>query len=116
MNLLLTAITFSLAITGLYVSFQWPGMVFRPIKEHLDTILPRTLAKPLYDCPICMSSFWTLVFGSVACGTDLFPLQALSSVSSFCRNIGLLLVLIPAVAGINTFLCIALDKLTDYGC
>ena len=116
MNLIPTALTFSLAILGLYVSFQWPGMILRPVKEHLDTILPATLTKPLYNCPICMSSFWTLIFGTVVCVFDLWPVQPLSLTSTFWQNIGLILILIPAVAGINTFLCIALNKLTDYGC
>ena len=116
MNLLLTALCFSLAIIGLYVSFQWPGMILRPVKEHLDALLPRALAKPLYDCPICMSSCWTIIFGTIACTCDLLPLPALSPSSTWHANFALLLLLIPAVAGINTFLCIALDKLTDYGC
>ena len=116
MNLLLTAITFSLAIIGIYVSFQWPGMIFRPLKERLDTLLPHTLTKPLYNCPICMSSFWTLIFCSLACMFDLLPIDALSSSHPFAQNIALLLLLIPLVAGICTFLCSALDHLTDYGC
>jgi hypothetical protein len=116
MNLILTALTFSLAIIGLYVSFQWPGMLLRPVKERLDIILPLTLTKPLYNCPICMSSFWTITLGTLACTFDLLPISALSSASTFYQNIALLILLIPAVAGINTFLCIALDRLTDYGC
>ena len=116
MNLLLISLSFSLAIIGLYVSFQWPGMVLRPVKERLDTMLPPMLTKPLYNCPICMSSFWTLVFCSIACVFDILPIHALSPAGSFWSGIGLLLLLIPLTAGICTFLCIALDKLTDYGC
>jgi hypothetical protein len=116
MNLLLTALTISLAIIGLYVSFQWPGMILRPVKEKLDTLLPHPLTKPLYNCPICMSSFWTIAFCCIACWFDLMPHSAVSATSTFRQNIGLLFFLIPIVAGINTFLCISLDKLTDYGC
>ncbi len=91
-------------------------MIFRPVKERLDLLLPHTLTKPLYNCPICMSSFWTLTLGSLCCVYDLMPVPALQHTASLWQSLALLIVLIPAVAGINTFLCVALDKWSDYGC
>ncbi|MBS1595749.1 MAG: hypothetical protein JST90_15650 [Bacteroidetes bacterium] len=116
MNLIEIPFLFSLAILGIYVSFQWPGMIFRPVKEKLDTLLPYMLTKPLYNCPICMSSIWTLTLGSLCCVCHLMPVPAMTGQATWWQSLGLLLLLIPAVAGINTFLCVALDRWSDYGC
>ena len=115
-NLIEIPFLFSLAILGIYVSFQWPGMIFRPVKEKLDTLLPYTLTKPLYNCPICMSSLWTLTLGTLCCVSDLMPAPVLCHTVTFWQSLALLVLLIPVVAGINTFLCVALDKMSDYGC
>lgn len=115
-NLIEIPFLFSLAILGIYVSFQWPGMIFRPVKEKLDTLLPYMLTKPLYNCPVCMSSFWTLTLGSLCSAGDLMPVPAMWHGAGAWQSAALLVLLIPVVAGINTFLCIALDKMSDYGC
>ncbi|MBS1686937.1 MAG: hypothetical protein JSS76_19525 [Bacteroidetes bacterium] len=116
MNLIEIPFLFSLAILGIYVSFQWPGMIFRAVKEKLDTLLPYTLTKPLYNCPICMSSFWTLTLGTLCCVADLMPVPALCHAGTFWQSFALLILLIPAVAGICTFLCVLLDRVSEYGC
>lgn len=37
------------------------GQVLGFIKKYGDKHLPLWIRKPLYDCPTCMGSFWTLV-------------------------------------------------------
>lgn len=115
-NLIEIPLLFSLAILGIYVSFQWPGMILRPVKEKLDTLLPYTLTKPLYNCPICMSSFWTLTLGSLCCVCGFMPVSVLPHGAALWQYAAVLVLLIPVVAGINTFLCVALDRMSDYGC
>jgi hypothetical protein len=31
------------------------------VKKYGDVILPLWLRKPLYDCPMCMASFWSIM-------------------------------------------------------
>ena len=100
--MLLTALSLSLAITGLYVAFQWYGMILRPVKNLLDSHLPPALTMPLYNCPICMASVYTSLYYIAEGHTTL-------SVFDGCW-------LLLMVAGINVFICILLNKTTDHGC
>ena len=56
------------------------------IKYYADQYLTEWLRKPLYDCPCCMASFWSIV-------TSLY----------FGFSIELLII-IPAVSGLN-YIC-----------
>ena len=102
MYILPTALALSLAITGVYVAFQWQGMLLRPVKDYLDRLLPQQFTKPLYNCPICMASVYTLLYYIGAGHSSL-------SLFECCW-------LLLTVAGINVFICITLNKTTDYGC
>ena len=75
---------FSLSITGLYAAMQ-EGMILAFIPRILSR-LPRNLRKPVFECMICMSGFWSIVLW-FATG------NALSWQLIFT---------IPAVAGLNT--------------
>jgi hypothetical protein len=99
---LLTALALATAIMGAYSAFQGQGMLLRPLKDTLDQHLPIWLRKPIYDCPVCMSSIWTILYYLTIGIHDL----------TIAQTAWLLLM----VAGINTWCCIALEKLTDYGC
>jgi hypothetical protein len=104
---LLTAITLSLAIMGLWICFNWQGMIFEPLAYHIEELcyryrLPHYLLKPLWSCPTCMSSFWGLIF-YIACGHSWL-------------TIAQMIVVLPITAFINTLFCIALDKISDEGC
>ena len=50
----------SLIIVAIHACF-WPGMIFNCIRKRL-TKLPDVIKKPLYDCMICMSSIWGIVY------------------------------------------------------
>jgi len=55
------------------------------IKWHGDQLLPYWITKPLYNCPACMGSFWSIV----TCA--YFGLDVLTDI----------LFIIPAVSGLN---------------
>ena len=74
MELLLFCLTVSLACTAIHVAVTWDGMALKFIKRgywwvwnYIDPC-KRTgpisvfIAKPLFDCLICMASFWTVFF------------------------------------------------------
>ena len=69
------AITISLQITALYILFQ-QGSLFGPAKvffantfdKYLGKRNSLMLQKPLWECMVCMSSFWTIV---ISCSIDL---------------------------------------------
>jgi len=61
LDLLLFSFCCSLACTAIHVSVTWEGMVLNWTVPHLDYFF-RWLRKPIYECLICMSSFWTVFF------------------------------------------------------
>jgi hypothetical protein len=100
---------------GLHVAACWPGMIIYELRQVIAAKLypagvknlsPLTQAmwqwikKPLCECPVCMASFWSLIYWITLIRT----------------NYAQLILVIPAVAGINLLLCIVLQKYTDYGC
>lgn len=92
---------------GLWISFNWQGMIFEPIAYRLEEFcyrhrIPHQLLKPLWSCPTCMSSFWGLIY-YIAYGH-----RYLSVVQ--------MLIVVPVTAFINTLCCILLSKTTDEGC
>ena len=106
-SILITSFTLSLGIMGLWICFNWQGMIFEPIAYSVEELcytygLPHYLLKPLWSCPTCMSSFWGLVFYLVL-GHRYLSLTEM-------------LVAVPITAFINTLFCILLNKTTDEGC
>jgi len=61
----------ALFIVGISISLQ-DGMIFGFVRRSLDKfMIPDLIAKPLYDCAICMSSVWSvtvyyLIYGSLS--------------------------------------------------
>ena len=68
--LILTAITISLASIGIYAA-TWRGMIFHKPAKYVKGLIPKLICKPLFCCPICMSSVWTLVYFAVFGFPDL---------------------------------------------
>jgi hypothetical protein len=78
-TLLPIALAISLSLTGIYAA-AWRGMILhgpvtrlknniiRPIcrfilhEEKRSARMAKLICKPLYECLICMSGFWTIVF------------------------------------------------------
>lgn len=60
--LITTAIIISLITIAIHICFTWKGMIFYTIGKWLQLRLHKYIKKPLFDCPMCMSSFWTIVF------------------------------------------------------
>ena len=90
----------SMAITAIHIAIVWDGMILHFIDNAYTRALPTWLKKPLYDCMICMASVYTTVFW-LAAG----------------RPVGWLLLFgILTVAGLNTLVCVVLDRLSDMGC
>lgn len=66
--MILIALKISLIITAIY-SVTREGMIAHPIRTRIKTFLDKKIGqqvseiitKPLFECLVCMSSFWTLV-------------------------------------------------------
>lgn len=90
----------SLSILAIYVCINWPGMIFNRALPYLEEYTPAFIKKPLYECLICMSSIW---------GGSIYLI--------YFKSLHLDIVwAVLIIAGINTLLCLLLEKLTDYGC
>ena len=92
---------------GLWICFNWQGMIFEPLAYRLEEFcyrhrIPHQVLKPLWSCPTCMSSFWGLIY-YVAYGHSY-----LSAVQ--------MLIIVPVTAFIDTLFCILLSKTTEEGC
>lgn len=47
------------------------------VKKYGDRFLPEFIRKPLYDCPMCMASVWSIVsacYFGLDYFTDIFPI------------------------------------------
>ena len=105
--MLTSVFTLSLAIMGLWICFNWRGMIFEPLAYHIEGwcythSIPHWILKPLWACPTCMSSLWGAVYYIIYGQYDLSPAQ--------------MLIVIPASAFINTLCCVLLSRTTDEGC
>jgi hypothetical protein len=106
-SLLLTSLTLSLAIMGLWICFNWQGMIFEPVAYRIEQLcythsIPHWILKPLWACPTCMSSFWGSVY-YIAYGHSYLSLIEM-------------LIILPITAFIDTLFCILLNKISDEGC
>jgi hypothetical protein len=106
-SVLITSVTLSLAIMGLWICFNWRGMIFEPLAYSVEEIcythgIPHYLLRPLWSCPTCMSSFWGLVFYTMF-GHSYLPIAEM-------------LLVVPVTAFINTLFCILLNRITEEGC
>jgi hypothetical protein len=54
-------VVISLSIFGLHYAMNSDGMILNYIPQLLHR-LPEYLKKPLFDCVVCMASFWSCVF------------------------------------------------------
>lgn len=87
MNIFLDSLCTAFLIIGMYAACNFEGMIFFNPCRYLERKLPIWIVKPLFYCPICMSSFWSLFYCLVKWHVD--------------QNI---LIQIPLTAGIVIFL------------
>jgi len=66
LELLLSALVISLFCNGIHLTCE-EGFIFEPIRK---LNLPDLIAKPLYDCILCMASIWGTVGFILVYGTD----------------------------------------------
>lgn len=71
---------------AIHICFTWKGMIFYKEGKWLQLRLSPWIKKPLFDCPMCMASFWTIMYSIFVLG--------------FFGDTTLLMILI--VCGINT--------------
>ena len=96
LDFFIICICVSMCITTIHVSL-WEGMALQYIRRKMDKLLTvdtnklHWVAKPLYDCIICMCSIW----GTIA----FFILQFYFNIA-----VELLPALILVVGGINTII------------
>ena len=100
MELLLFCIQVSLACLTIHVAICHQGMILNWLYEPAKLLLIEPITKPLFDCMVCMCSFWTCVFW-LAYG---FPIKVE------------LLFAVLIVGGMNKLICAFLERSTDYGC
>jgi hypothetical protein len=106
-SILITSFALSLGIMGLWICFNWQGMIFEPLAYSVEELcytygLPHYLLKPLWSCPTCMSSFWGMLFYLLYGHLYLSPTE--------------MILALPITAFINTLFCILLNKTTEEGC
>lgn len=75
---LITALKISLIIMAIYAA-GWPAMIFQKLYKMIANLIvtfcnlllakmrfrlrvDKTICKPLFFCPICMASFWSILF------------------------------------------------------
>jgi hypothetical protein len=56
-----TIVVISLSIFGLHYAMNGDGMILNIVPDLLFW-LPEFIRKPLFECVVCMASFWSLVF------------------------------------------------------
>lgn len=98
-ELLLFSFAASLSCLLIHVAITWDGMIFNWAEKYLNR-LNDYFQKPLYACMTCMCSVWT-------------PIAWYGYYHSFSLN---LLFAVLIVGGMNTILCVFLEKCSDYGC
>ncbi len=78
-ELLIFCLLTSLKVTAIHVSCR-EGMIFFRPRVALGVLLYRMklriLEKPLYDCLVCMSGFWGLVFWLID-GMNYHPVEVI---------------------------------------
>lgn len=79
--MILLAFTISIITIAIHALF-WDGMVLSWMKPALYR-LPQFMRKPLFECLICMSSFWTLVIMLIY-GMDLFGIRTILVMLMVC--------------------------------
>lgn len=100
-ELLLISFEHSLAITAIYIS-MYPDMIFGRLGYLFDSLLlPDSITKPLYKCLTCMGGIWSVIIWFLSGREWVF----------YDVTITMLMTIT-----INKFICIILDKTTDYGC
>lgn len=73
---------------AIHIIFTWKGMLLKPVGDWLDLRLNKYIKKPLFTCPMCMASYWTLMYWLI--------IQGEISILTF--------VMMLTVCGINTLL------------
>lgn len=107
LDLILASVALSFAIMGLWICFNWQGMIFEQISYSVEGFcyehhIPAWVLKPLWSCPTCMSSFWGLFFYLLIGRSYYSGIEYIA--------------IIPMTAFLNTLWCILLTKITDEGC
>lgn len=90
--MLVTGFIISFITIAIHIIFTWKGMLLYKVGKWLQLRLPTYVKKPLFDCPMCMASFWTLVYW-------LYKYQSVSVQT---------LIMMFIVCGINTLLSSAI--------
>lgn len=61
--MLVNAICLAYAIYFIHVICSWDGHIFSRLDRWMEEAeAPEWLTKPFYDCPICMSIWWGMIF------------------------------------------------------
>lgn len=94
---MIAPIYISLFCTGLFIAMNGKDMLLVPAANFLSSQLPEWLCKPLFECMVCMASFWTVAYWIVFMRYDWH----------------LILVYIPIVAGINGIISAVIKPLFD---
>lgn len=90
-----TIIFLALAINGMWIACNEEGMIFYHACNQLERVLPDEVCMPLFRCPTCMSSVYTLAYAALV-DSSLWNMQ--------------LLFVIPAVACVSTIISSVLEK------
>ena len=73
------ALAYSIVVQFIYACF-WQGMILGRVASWLSTKLPYWVQKPIFDCPICMTPYYSAIFAVVLQCTDLLTLPFAANV------------------------------------
>lgn len=59
---MISPIYISLYCTGLFIVMNGENMLLVPVANFLTSKLPQWICKPLYECIVCMASFWSISY------------------------------------------------------
>jgi hypothetical protein len=90
------------------------GMLLYKLRSFLDRYLPSIFKKPLYECLICMTSFWGTLLWFEYEFPGIVPFTWLEFICEFAWFVGSLekfILFLFAVGGVNTILAVLLKNM-----
>ena len=72
--MLFDCLAVSFLCVGMHIACAWQGMIFSDICNWIYFRVPTWISKPLFACPYCMASVYTVVYCLFTHDVDMFIL------------------------------------------
>lgn len=73
------ALAYSIIVQFIYACF-WEGMVLGKVAGWLSDKIPYWMQKPIFDCPICMTPYYSVIFALILHYTGLFSIPIAANI------------------------------------